>query len=278
LDQAGVIARSAQDCAMVLEQMIGFDPRDPTSLDIPPENYSDALNTSWRGVRVGLPTAYFADGLDDGVRVTIRAALKKLEDAGAILVDVELPHAPFATAAYYVIASAEASSNLARFDGVRFGHRSANAKNLAEMYALSRSEGFGAQVQQRILLGTFALSSGYYDAYYGRAQCVRRLVANDFDHAFAGVDVLACATAPTVAFGLGAKQHDALSMYLADVNTVAVNLAGMPALSMPCGLSDGLPVGLQLIAPRLQEARLLALAHAYQQTTDWHLQMPGVHA
>jgi aspartyl-tRNA(Asn)/glutamyl-tRNA(Gln) amidotransferase subunit A len=275
LDCAGVLARSAEDCAQVLGAIAGHDARDATSADCATENYDAALSTSVKGIRVGVARAYFGAGVEDGVGAAVQVALDEMEKAGAILVDIELPHAQLAIPAYYVIASAEASSNLARYDGVRYGHRCVEPKSLEDLYTRTRAEGFGAEVKRRILVGTYALSAGYYDAYYLRAQRVRRMIANDFNEAFKQVDLIAGPTAPTVAFKLGEKSSDPLAMYAADVNTVAVNLAGLPAISFPVGFSQNLPVGLQLIAPAFAEARLLNCAHRFQQHTDWHLRMPA---
>jgi len=276
LDCAGVLARSAADCARVFDQITGFDARDATSVDRPADRTADALEQPLAGLRIGVAREYFGDGVQDGVAIRTQAALRELEKQGAVLVDITLPSAHHAIAAYYVIAPAEASSNLARYDGVRYGHRSTDARSLDELYSRSRAEGFGSEVQRRILVGTYALSAGYYDAYYLRAQKVRRLIANDFLGAFGSVDLIAGPTAPTTAFCLGEKSGDALAMYAADVNTVAVNLAGLPAISVPAGFAeDGLPVGLQLIAPAFAEARLLNAAHQLQRVTDWHLQEPA---
>ncbi len=276
LDCAGVLARSAADCARVFDEIAGFDARDATSVDRPADRTVDALDQPLAGLRIGVAREYFGSGVQDGVAARTHAALRELEQQGAVLVDITLPSAHHAIAAYYVIAPAEASSNLARYDGVRYGHRSADVRSLDELYSRSRAEGFGSEVQRRILVGTYALSAGYYDAYYLRAQKVRRLIANDFLGAFESVDLIAGPTGPTTAFGLGEKSGDALAMYAADVNTVAVNLAGLPAISVPAGFADdGLPVGLQLIAPAFAEARLLNTAHALQRVTDWHLQEPA---
>ena len=274
LDCGGVLARSAEDCAQVLAAMAGHDPRDATSVQRPVDDYIGALSTSLQGIRIGVAREYFGAGVDDGVGGAVREALAALEKRGAVLVDISLRHAELAIPAYYVIAPAEASSNLARYDGVRFGHRCTDPASLEDLYSRSRAEGFGAEVKRRILIGTYALSAGYYDAYYLRAQRVRRLIANDFAGAFKDVDLIAGPTAPTVAFKLGEKSADPLAMYAADVNTVAVNLAGLPAISIPAGFSSGLPVGLQLIAPAFAEARLLGVAHQFQQHTDWHLRKP----
>jgi aspartyl-tRNA(Asn)/glutamyl-tRNA(Gln) amidotransferase subunit A len=283
LDCGGVLARSASDCAEVLAAVAGHDPRDATSVQRPVDDYVASLSTSLQGRRIGVAREYFGAGVEDGVGAAVREALAALEKRGAILVDIALPHAELAIPAYYVIAPAEASSNLARYDGVRFGHRCADPASLEDLYARSRSEGFGAEVKRRILIGTYALSAGYYDAYYLRAQRVRRLIASDFDKAFKQVDLIAGPTAPTVAFRLGEKSADPLAMYAADVNTVAVNLAGLPAISIPSGFASngagaGLPVGLQLIAPAFAEAQLLSAAHQFQQCTDWHLREPKVTA
>ncbi|HET7779642.1 MAG TPA: Asp-tRNA(Asn)/Glu-tRNA(Gln) amidotransferase subunit GatA [Rudaea sp.] len=275
LDCGGVLARSAEDCAHVLAAIAGHDPRDATSMQRPVDDYVASLSTALHGLRIGVAREYFGAGVEDGVGSAVREALAQLEKRGAVLVDISLPHAQLAIPAYYVIAPSEASSNLARYDGVRFGHRCADPASLEDLYSRSRSEGFGAEVKRRILIGTYALSAGYYDAYYLRAQRVRRLIANDFAEAFKHVDLIAGPTAPTVAFKLGEKSSDPLAMYAADVNTVAVNLAGLPAISVPAGFSAGLPVGLQLIAPAFAEARLLAAAHEFQQLTDWHQRTPG---
>jgi aspartyl-tRNA(Asn)/glutamyl-tRNA(Gln) amidotransferase subunit A len=280
LDCGGVLARSAADCAEVLRAVAGHDPRDATSMDVPAADYVAALSTSLQGIRIGIAREYFGAGVAPGVAAAVRAALATLERHGAVLVDISLAHADLAIPAYYVIAPAEASSNLSRYDGVRYGHRCADPASLEDLYARSRAAGFGAEVRRRILVGTYALSAGYFDAYYLRAQRVRRLIANDFNAAFAGVDLIAGPTAPTVAFKLGEKSGDPLAMYAADVNTVAVNLAGLPAISVPAGFAPGetgsaLPVGVQLIAPAFAESRLLAAAHQYQSVTDWHLRTPG---
>ena len=276
LDCAGVLARSAADCAIVFDQMAGSDARDATSVARPYERTAGTLSQSLDGLRIGVARDYFGSGVQPEVAARVHDALRELERHGATLVDISLPSAHHAIAAYYVIAPAEASSNLARYDGVRYGHRTTQARSLDELYGQSRAEGFGAEVQRRILVGTYALSAGYYDAYYLRAQKVRRLIADDFAAAFSTVDLIAGPTAPTTAFKLGEKSGDALAMYAADVNTVAVNLAGLPAISVPAGFAaDGLPVGLQLIGPAFAEARLLSAAHQLQQTTDWHLQVPA---
>ena len=276
LDQAGVLARSAADCAEVLQVMAGHDPRDATSVERPVDDYRAALELGVRGLRIGVARPLFGAGVRDAMQATVHAALRELEAAGAVLVDIDLPSLPLSIPAYYVIAPAEASSNLARYDGVRYGHRAENAKGLRDLYGRSRAEGFGTEVKRRILTGTYVLSSGYYDAYYRRAQQVRRLIADDFARAFAGVDLIAGPTTPDVAFRLGEKTADPLAMYAADINTVAVNLAGLPAISLPAGFIDGLPAGLQLIGRAFDEARLFAAGHALQSRSDWHLALaPG---
>jgi aspartyl-tRNA(Asn)/glutamyl-tRNA(Gln) amidotransferase subunit A len=276
LDQAGVIARSAADCAEVLQVMAGHDPRDATSVDRPVDDYRAALDRGVHGLRIGIARELFSAGVRDAMQSTVHAALRELEAAGAVLVDIELPSLPLSIPAYYVIAPAEASSNLARYDGVRYGHRAADAKGLRDLYSRSRAEGFGTEVKRRILTGTYVLSSGYYDAYYLRAQQVRRLIANDLARAFAGVDLIAGPTTPDVAFKLGEKTADPLAMYAADINTVAVNLAGLPAMSVPAGFIDGLPAGLQLIGKAFDESTLFAAGHALQSRSDWHLALaPG---
>ena len=275
LDQAGVLARSAADCAHVLAAIAGGDPRDATSLDRPVDDYVAALGAGVSGTRIGVVRELHGAGVDQRVADETHAALRALERAGAVLVDVTLPSLAHAIAAYYVIAPAEASANLARYDGVRYGRRCEAPRDLEDLYSRTRDEGFGAEVKRRILTGTHVLSSGYYDAYYRRAQQVRRLIANEFAAAFRDVDLLAGPTAPSVAFALGEKSADPLAMYAADVNTVAVNLAGLPAISLPAGFVDGLPVGLQLIAPAFAESRLLAAGHALQQSTEHHARRPG---
>ena len=274
LDCAGVLARSAADCAQVFAAMAGHDARDATSVDRPVDDCVAALSTPLQGMKIGIAREYFGAGVEAGVGAVMREALAQYEKLGATLVDVSLPNAAMAIPAYYVIAPAEASSNLARYDGVRYGHRCADPQSLEDLYTRSRSEGFGAEVRRRILVGTYALSAGYYDAYYLRAQRARRVIANDFAEAFKSVDLIAGPTAPTVAFRLGEKSGDPLAMYAADVNTVAVNLAGLPAISIPAGFSENLPVGLQLIAPAFAESRLLAAAHRFQLATDWHARSP----
>ncbi len=274
LDQGGPLARTAEDCALLLQAMCGHDPRDSTSslTDVP--DFSATLNDDIKGLRIGVPEEYFAQGLEAGVADAVKTALAELERAGAILKSISLPNQGLCIPAYYVIAPAEASSNLSRFDGVRFGHRAENPQDLEDLYKRSRGEGFGPEVKRRILIGAYALSAGYYDAYYRKAQQVRQLVTNDFTEAFKEVDVIAGPTTPTTAFSRGEKSSDPTAMYLNDLFTVSANLSGLPGLSAPCGFSNGLPVGLQLIAPVNEEARLLNLAHQYQSVSDWHLQSP----
>ncbi len=277
LDQAGVIAQSAADCAAVLQVMAGHDARDGTSLDVAVPDYQKALTGPVSGLKIGLPRGIFSGaqaGLDPAVLEATRSALSTLEKLGAVLVDIDLAHLDAALAAYYVIAPCEASSNLARFDGVRYGHRCENPKSLNDLYLRSRSEGFGAEVQKRILLGTYALSAGYFDAYYLRAQRVRRLIAQAYQAAFTNVDLIAMPTTPTVAFEKGQQQSNPLSEVLADIFTVGVNLAGLPAVSIPAGFSTGLPIGLQLIAPHLAEEKLFCAAHQFQLHTEFHRAVP----
>ncbi len=274
LDCGGVLARSAEDCAHVLAAMAGHDPRDATSANRAIDDYAGALAKPLQGLRIGIAREYFGGGIDAGVGAAVQGALREYEKLGATLVEISLANAALAIPAYYVIAPAEASSNLARYDGVRYGYAAKEATSLEDLYTRTRAEGFGAEVKRRILVGTYALSAGYYDAYYLRAQRVRRLIANDFSEAFQSVDLIAGPTTPTVAFKIGEKSSDPLAMYAADVNTVAVNLAGLPAISLPAGFSEGLPVGLQLIAPAFEEARLLNAAHQLQLVTDWHTKQP----
>jgi aspartyl-tRNA(Asn)/glutamyl-tRNA(Gln) amidotransferase subunit A len=276
LDQAGVLTRNAEDAAAMLGVMAGFDPRDSTSVDRPVPDYGAALSTPLSGLRIGLPREYFGDGLDPGVADLVAAAVDDLRRLGAEVRDVTLPNSNLAVPAYYVVALAEASSNLARYDGVRYGHRCENPVDLADLYTRSRAEGFGAEVKRRIMVGTYALSAGYYDAYYLKAQKVRRLIRDDFTRAFEAVDVIVGPTAPTPAFDLGEKADDPVTMYLSDIYTISANLAGLPGISVPCGFVAGRPVGFQAIGPYFEEARLLNLAHQYQTTTDWHLRTPAL--
>jgi aspartyl-tRNA(Asn)/glutamyl-tRNA(Gln) amidotransferase subunit A len=276
LDQAGPIARSAADLALLLNVMAGFDPRDSTSLDRPKEDYTRNLEMKMEGLRIGLPAEYFGEGIEPGVRKAVEAAVAWFAAQGARTVGLELARTKLAVPAYYVIAPAEASSNLSRFDGVRYGHRAKEYSDLVDMYCRTRAEGFGAEVKQRILVGTYVLSHGYYDAYYLQAQKVRRLIAQEFSLAFEKCDLILGPTAPTTAFEIGARAGDPVQMYLGDIFTIPAALAGLPALSIPCGFDEkGLPVGLQLMGTHFSEASLLGAAHRYQQATDWHTRVPG---
>ena len=275
LDQAGPVAKSAADLALLLNVMAGFDARDSTSLDRPKEDYRRSLNDGLKGVRIGLPKEYFGDGIEPGVRRAVEQAVRWFEMQGARRVPLDLPNSKLAVPVYYVIATAEASSNLSRFDGVRYGHRASAYADLMDMYCASRAEGFGAEVKRRILVGTYVLSHGYYDAYYLQAQKVRRLIARDFARAFEHCDLILGPTSPSTAFAIGAKIDDPVQMYLNDIFTIPAPLAGLPGLSIPCGFDGkGLPVGLQLMGSYFSEARLLGAAHRYQQATDWHLRVP----
>ena len=284
LDQAGPMAKSAEDCALMMNVMAGFDERDSTSLNRPKEDYTRGLGNMQsaqplKGLRIGLPKEYFADGLDANVAKVVQEAIAEYRKLGAETIDISLPNSQLSIPVYYVLAPAEASSNLSRYDGVRYGHRAAEYDDLMDMYMKSRAEGFGAEVKRRILIGTYVLSAGYYDAYYLKAQQIRRLIADDFTQAFKQCDVIMGPTAPSTAFKAGEKADDPVAMYLQDVYTIATNLAGLPGMSIPAGFStssDGksLPVGLQLMGNYFDEARMLDIAHAYQQVTDWHLAMP----
>ncbi|HSC07085.1 MAG TPA: Asp-tRNA(Asn)/Glu-tRNA(Gln) amidotransferase subunit GatA [Steroidobacteraceae bacterium] len=273
LDQAGVLTPSAADAAVVLAAMAGFDPRDSTSVDEPVPDYAALIEKPLKGLRIGLLREFF-DGLDDTVAKLIHAAIDVLRAQGATTREVSLPHLPLSVPTYYVVAPAECSSNLSRFDGVRFGYRCEKPRDLLDLYKRSRGEGFGAEVKRRIMTGTYVLSAGYYDAYYLKAQKVRQLISDDFRHAFEEVDVLIGPTSPTPAFALGAKVDDPITMYLNDIYTIGANLAGLPAISVPCGFVGALPVGMQIIGPVFSEARLLNAAHRYQLETDWHKRIP----
>ncbi|MCF6753670.1 Asp-tRNA(Asn)/Glu-tRNA(Gln) amidotransferase subunit GatA [Pseudomonas stutzeri] len=275
LDQGGPLARTAEDCALMLGAIAGFDPKDSTCVDAPVDDYLATLNQPLAGLRIGLPKEYFGAGLDSRIADAVLAVVEQLKKLGATVKDISLPNLQHAIPAYYVIAPAEASSNLSRFDGVRFGYRCENPVNLEDLYKRSRGEGFGAEVKRRIMVGTYALSAGYYDAYYLKAQKIRRLIKNDFVGAFGEVDVILGPTTPNLAWKLGEKNADPVSAYLEDIYTITANLAGIPGLSMPAGFVDGLPVGVQLLAPYFQEARLLNVAHQYQQVTDWHTRTPA---
>ena len=280
LDQGGPMAHSAEDCALLLNTMAGFDPRDSTSLDHAKEDYSrelvvDAGTKPLAGLKIGLPKEFFGEGCSADVMQRIEAAIAEYRKLGAKTVDISLPNMRLSLPSYYVIAPAEASSNLSRFDGVRYGYRAPEYDDLNDLYSKSRTQGFGEEVKRRILIGTYVLSHGYYDAYYLQAQRIRRLIANDFVSAFKQCDVIMGPTSPSTAFKIGEKADDPVQMYLSDIYTLAVNLAGLPGMSIPCGFADQLPVGLQLIGNYFAEARLLNVAHRYQQVTDWHLQGPA---
>jgi aspartyl-tRNA(Asn)/glutamyl-tRNA(Gln) amidotransferase subunit A len=274
LDQGGVITTSSQDAALILREMAGFDPNDSTSVDMPVPDYMATLDAPLAGLKIGLLKEFFDKGLDPENERRIREALAGYERLGATLREVSLPNLPLSVPAYYVVAPAECSSNLARFDGVRYGHRAKDPRDLMDLYKRSRGEGFGAEVKRRIMTGTYVLSAGYYDAYYLKAQKVRQLIAADFTRAFKEVDVLMGPTTPTAAFPIGAKTSDPITMYLNDIYTIGANLAGLPAMSIPCGFTGGLPVGLQIVGPHFSEGKLLNAAHVYQRETDWHTRVP----
>jgi len=274
LDQAGPMAISAEDCALMLDVMTGHDQKDSTSLNRKKENYSNSLDNEIEGLRIGIPKEFFEDGLDSDVQKLIEEALKQYEKLGAKIVDISLPNNHLAIPAYYVIAPAEASSNLSRYDGVRYGYRTKEYDDLMDMYFKTRQEGFGDEVKRRILIGTYVLSAGYFDAYYLKAQKIRRLISNDFKTAYEKCDVIMGPSAPSVAFKSGEKQEDPLAMYLQDVFTISTNLAGLPAMSIPAGFVNELPVGLQLIGNHFEESKILNVAHIYQKNTDWHLHSP----
>ncbi len=276
LDTAGLMTRSAEDCALVFNAMLGFDPKDSTSLDRPREDFARNLNAGVKGLKIGVPKEFFGAGLAPDVEQAVRAALKEYENLGARLIDISLPNAELGIPVYYVIAPAECSSNLSRFDGVRYGHRARDYAELIDMMKKSRSEGFGAEPKRRILIGTYVLSHGYYDAYFIKAMQVRRLIADDLQRAFAQCDVIAGPVTTSVAFDFGEKTDDPVAMYLADLYTVPGSLAGVPSMSIPCGFgAKGRPVGLQLMANHFEEAKMLGVAHAYQRATDWHQRVPA---
>ena len=284
LDQAGPIGKTAEDCALLLSAMSHHDPRDSTSLADSGEDYGRYLNAVWdtgtvakplAGLRIGLPIEFFSEGLADGVAMSVREGANQLQALGATLVEVSLPKTKLSIPVYYVLAPAEASSNLSRFDGVRYGHRTNEYRDLSEMYKKSRTEGFGSEVKRRILIGSYVLTHGYYDAYYLQAQRIRRIIAADFQTAFGQCDLILGPVTPDVAWKFGEKSNDPLQMYLADIYTLSTNLAGLPAMSVPCGFSQGLPIGMQLIGNYFSEARLLQVAHQFQQATDWHLRQPS---
>jgi aspartyl-tRNA(Asn)/glutamyl-tRNA(Gln) amidotransferase subunit A len=278
LDQAGTITATAEDAAWVLREMAGFDPNDSTSVDKPVPDYVASLGQPLAGLKIGLLKEFFDKGLDPENERRIREALAVYEKLGAQLREMSLPNLPLSVPAYYVVAPAECSSNLSRFDGVRFGYRCKDPRDLMDLYLRSRGEGFGAEVKRRIMTGTYVLSAGYYDAYYLKAQKVRQLITSDFARAFGDVDVLIGPTTPTAAFEIGAKTSDPITMYLNDIYTIGANLAGLPAMSIPCGFTLGLPVGLQIIGPHFSEAKLLNVAHLYQRETDWHTRVPERYA
>jgi len=270
LDQAGPMARTAEDCALLLSCMASLDDKDSTSIDHKIDDYSASLNNSIKGLKIGVPSEYFSEGLDKGTEQAVRQALSDLEAQGAELVDLSLPNSGLSVPAYYVIAPAEASANLSRFDGVKYGYRCEDPKDLQDLYSRTRAEGFGEEVQRRILIGTYCLSAGYYQAYYGKAQQVRQLIRQDFTQAFEQVDVILGPTCPSPAFKFGSKGDDPVAMYLEDIYTIATNLAGLPGMSVPCGMVDNKPVGLQIIGNYFDEALMLNVAHQYQQVTHWH--------
>lgn len=275
LDQAGPMGQNAEDCALLLNAMSGFDERDSTSLDEAVPDYCADLNRDIKGLKIGLPKEFFGDGMAPGVRAVVNTAIEQYRSLGAEIIEISLPNSHLSVPVYYVVAPAECSSNLSRFDGVRFGHRCKDPQDLEDLYKRSRGEGFGAEVKRRIMIGAYALSAGYYDAYYLKAQQLRRMISDDFTHAFKQVDVIMGPTAPDTAFNIGEKTSDPVAMYLSDIYTIAVNLAGLPGMSIPAGFSNNMPVGLQLIGNYFDESRLLNVAHQYQLTTDWHKQIPG---
>jgi len=277
LDQIGPITKDVRDAALMLQVIAGHDPLDSTSADVPVPDYQKALKFNLRGLKVGVPMEFFAEGLDPEVELAVRTAIIKMQELKAEIKEIALPMTKYAVATYYLLATAEASSNLARYDGVKYGYRAAKEKGLLETYMKTRQEGFGPEVKRRIMLGTYALSAGYYDAYYGKAQAVRTLIKRDFDEAFKDVDVIVTPTMPTPAFKLGEKVQDPLQMYLSDIYTISVNLAGVPAIVVPCGFSSGkLPIGLQIIGRPFEEEKVLRTAYAYEQATDWHTKRPAL--
>ena len=275
LDQIGPITKDVKDAALLMNVIAGHDPRDSTSANVAAPDFTKALKKDVKGLKIGLPKEYFIEGMDPEVEKAIRDAVKTLEGLGAKVVEVSLPHSDYAVATYYILATSEASSNLARYDGVKYGFRAQGARDLLEMYMKSRSQGFGPEVKRRIMLGTYALSAGYYEAYYKKGQQARTLIKRDFDEAFKAVDVIATPTAPTAAFKIGEKSADPLQMYLSDIFTISVNLAGIPGLSLPCGFTKGnLPIGLQLLGRHFNEEAILHAAYAYEQATEWHKKKP----
>jgi len=274
LDQGGIFARSAKDTAMLLNVMAGFDEKDSTSVNVEVPDYTANLNDSLKGKKIGLPKEFFNQHLDNSMAAAIQDAIKEFEKLGASVHEISLPHSDLSVPAYYVIAPAECSSNLARFDGVRYGHRCENPKDLVDLYERSRAEGFGEEVKRRIMVGTYALSAGYYDAYYLKAQKVRGLIRDDYKKAFEDVDIIMGPTTPSTAFKIGEKAADPISMYLSDIYTISVNLAGLPGISIPAGFVNNMPIGLQMISPYFKESLLLNFAHQYQTATDWHTKTP----
>jgi aspartyl-tRNA(Asn)/glutamyl-tRNA(Gln) amidotransferase subunit A len=274
LDQGGPMARTAEDCALLLNCMASYDNKDSTSVAIDVPDYTASIEAPLSGLRIGVPVEYFSEGLHRGTGEAVQQALKEFESQGATLVDISLPNTGLSVPAYYVIAPAEASANLSRFDGVKYGYRCQDPKDLQDLYCRTRAEGFGEEVQRRILIGTYCLSAGYYDAYYGKAQQVRQLIRQDFVDAFKEVDLIMGPTCPSPAFKFGSKGDDPVAMYLEDIYTISTNLAGLPGMSVPCGMVDGKPVGLQIIGNYFDEARMLNAAHRYQLATDWHNFMP----
>ena len=277
LDQIGPFSRDVEDCALLLNVICGHDPQDSTSVDMPVPDFTEFLSPKLKEFRLGIPAEYFVEGMDPEVKASVEEAIGVLKDLGASCEEVSLPHTEYAVAVYYLVATAEASSNLARYDGVKYGYRAKGADDLLDMYKSTRAEGFGAEVKRRIMLGTYALSSGYYDAYYLKAQKVRTLIRQDFEQVFAKFDALVTPTAPTAAFRIGEKVDDPLQMYLSDIFTIPCNLAGLPGISLPCGFTkEGLPVGLQVLGKPFDEGKILRVAHAFQQATDWHLRRPSL--
>jgi aspartyl-tRNA(Asn)/glutamyl-tRNA(Gln) amidotransferase subunit A len=276
LDQVGAFAKDVQDCALVMNIISGKDPLDSTSVDIPVPEYSACLDGNIKGMKIAYPREYFQPGIDSNIQETIKKALLKYEEMGAIVEEVSLPHSEYALPAYYLVATAEASANLARYDGVRYGLRDIEAENVIDMFSRSRAEGFGEEVKRRIMLGSYALSSGYYDAYYLKALKVRRLIADDFSKVFTNFDLIVSPTAPTVAFKIGEQIGDPLTLYMNDILTVPINMAGLPAMSIPCGFHDGMPVGMQLIGPAFDESTIFKAAFAFEQNTDFHTFRPAL--
>ena len=275
MDQVGPLTKDVRDASLLLQALAGYDPADSTSASVPVPDYSNALGRDLKGLRFGIPKEYFLSGMQPAVEQAVRRAISEMESCGAIIVEISLPHTEYAIAVYYIVATAEASSNLARYDGMRFGYRAA-AQDLLETYMISRDNGFGSEVKRRIMLGTYALSAGYYDAYYLKAQRVRTLIKNDFAEAFKTCEVILTPTTPTTAFKIAEKIQDPLQMYLSDIDTISINLAGLPAMSVPCGFDEsGLPIGLQIIGRHFDEPTILRVAHAYEQTTGWHLRKPA---